>query len=228
MNIIKYMLLFISLTLLNPGCSFDDLISSDDSPSDTREPRDRREPTDPEDPGETNPDEPGTLVMFMPLRVGEKWLYDVGVSKTSVNNDYRIEYVGEETWTCTKAKLTDSTYTFETTFSGDKTISNSESQQQFTETTSATVSFKIKNGALILVEENGANVSPFFGDWLFLIRDNFKICFVDDRFKDRDGAFTDLSYSYELEKGVGFLGGQVIATSDYERTEMLYTLFDHQ
>jgi hypothetical protein len=229
MRIFEYILLLISLTLLLSGCSFDDLMSSDDSPAENREPRDRREPTDPEDPGENEPDtKPGNLFIYMPSRVGGEWIYDVKVTKTSNNSDYRVMYVGREIWTCTSIKMSDSTFTFESAFSGSKTISNSEGQQQFSESTSATVIAKIRKGALVLVEENGNSISPFLGDWLFLMQGNFKVVFDGDDLQMIEATSADLTFYFEIDTISGLLDGSLIANSDYERTEIVYSIFDYK
>ena len=229
MKILRYSLIFISLTLLLSGCSFDDLLSSDDSPQENRELRDRREPTDPNDPDDKEPEEkPKNLAIFLPLRLGGQWFYDVEVTKISTNRDYHTTYTGQETWTCAHVNLNDSTITFETTFKGSKTIRTSEGEQKFSESTSATVLTKIKKGALVLVEENGNSISPFLGDWLFLIKDHFKVCFDGDGIQLVEATTDDLIFDYEIDKTSGLLIGYLEAASEYERTEIIYSIFDYK
>lgn len=229
MRITKYILLFIGVTLLISGCSFDDLLSSDDAPPDIREPRDRREPTDPNDPGQAEPKEkPKNLAIYMPLRVGGKWFYDVEVTKISINREYQFTYTGQETWTCTQVNLNDSTITFDTTFNGSKTIRTSEGEQKFSESTAATVLTNIKKGALVLVEENGNSISPFLGDWLFLLKDRFKVCFDGDDIQLVEATTDDLIFDYEIDKTSGMLIGYLQAASEYERTEIIYSIFDYK
>lgn len=229
MRILRYILLLVGLTLLLSGCSFDDLMSSNDSSPEYGEPRERREPTDPGDPGEDEPeDKPSALSIYMPLHVGGKWFYYVDVIKTSNNGDYRITYKGEETWTCTHVDLHDSTFVFETTFTGSKKISNSEEQQEFSESTTATVSAKIKNSALVLSEENGVSISPFLGDWLFLMGDNFRVCFDGDDMQINESTTDNPDFLYDIDKNVGMFDGYLIAASDYEKTEIYYSFFEYK
>ncbi len=225
MKILRYSLLLISLTLLLSGCSFDDLMSSDDSPYEEHEPRDRREPTDP---GDDDPDKgKSNLDLYLPIRVDAQWTYDIRVNKSSRQSDYRIDYVGQEEWRCTHAKFSDSLFVFETQFTGEKTIVSAQPQQRFSESTIATVTAKIHHGKLVLVEEHSNTISPFLGDWLFLLDDQFRVCFDGNQFYENSASMTNKNFHYKLDKNVGMLNGNVTALSDYDKTEIFYTLINH-
>lgn len=98
------------------GLNSDLFAPTDDSGSQDSGRRDRREPTNDDD---KTP--PVTSVLFLPLVEGASWTYAVEFRQSSLQSEnYMAVYTGEETCTCSSAKFSDSTFVFQTRFSGKK------------------------------------------------------------------------------------------------------------
>ena len=198
-----------------PGCSLDGLFEPDDAQQPVDHlPRDRYEPNEPSG---------KSLQLFMPLSTGNTWTYDVSYKQTSAQSEYTVEYVGEEKWTCTQTNFSDSTFVFQTTFRGDKTIVNNSATQTFSESSSATVTAKIHKGALTLDQEDGEKISPFFDDWLFSLDGRFRIGFsIENKTINQKSTTSTLTFDYTLDKTKGLVAGELVANSQYDQKMLIY------
>jgi len=217
----KYINLILILLPFISGCSLDGLLQPDDPPDQDRLPRERRDPN----PGEENGDPEGhETVLFIPLNVGTEWTYGVQYKQESKQQVYTVRYAGEERWQCTQARYSDSTFVFQTTFVGEKTILSHSSTQSFYESSSASVTARIRHRALIVLEENGESISPFLGDWLYLMDSRFLICFSDSGVVDLTGSASEFDYDYRLDQKKGLLNGHLTVETAYDVTKITYEL----
>ena len=197
------------------GCSLDGLFAPNDSGQSDRKPRDRRE--QPETNTETE--------LYIPLKEGAEWSYNVKYAQHSLQGNNATEYNGVETWRCTSARLSDSTFVFSTFFGGEIKVKTAHSSQVFPESSTASVATRIENGALIIVQENGGSMSPFLGDWLYLHDNQFYICFDKNaNSMKKKVSTTELTSNYELEKSKGLISGELFKKSVYDQITISYTL----
>ena len=204
------------------GCDVNALFEPDES-GEQREPgtRDRRPVDTPADPGA------GTYQLFIPMQEGAAWQYRVSYSQASKTiSGYRVTYEGEEQWNCSLARFSDSTYVFQTHFSGEKRIANGENIQ--TENIQGAYSFvtmHIVNGRLMIIREEGDALPPFWGDWLSLMDDRFVVCFdTEQSAVTREKGGVDFSFSYTLDAGRGLTHGLVSRNLEFDETKIQYTL----
>ncbi len=219
---IKILLLLMLSLFFAVGCDVNALFEPKDS-GEQREPggRDRR-PVE-------NPADPGTVInqLLMPLQEGKAWRYRVSYKQTSKTIvDYSVMYEGEEQWTCSLARFSDSTFVFQTHFSGDKKIINGENIQ--TENIQGAYSFvtaQIVKDRLKIIREEGDALCPFWGDWLSLMQDQFVVCFETGQAAvTREESGVDFSFSYTLDASRGLTHGLVSRSLEFDDTKIQYTL----
>lgn len=85
------------------------------------------------------------------------------------------------------------------------------------------MSARVVKGALVLTSENGTELAPFWGDWLFRMKDQFKICFINsNKTVVKTGSSADLEFAYTLEQQVGLVTGSLTARTAYDVTVINY------
>ncbi len=216
----KYLFMGILFFAVFLACDLDALYNSGEE--EVREsPRDRRVPNDDE------PEPPVTPTLYFPSTVGTTWTYDVVYSQESRQaNEYRAVYKGEETWELTTARFSDSTFVFRNWFSGLKIVSDVNSSQTIPVHSSyASVTAQIRNKALVIVQERGDELCPFWGDWLFLMNSYFMVCFQNsEETVQLSKSMTNLEYSYTLDRNRGLVQGNLNSKSEYDLFSLSYTL----
>lgn len=215
-----FLLLLILIYIL--GCEVNALFEPDDS-SEPREPGAReRRPAD-----NNNGPETTSAKLYLPLQEGANWTYQVAyiqISKTSAS--YSVTYRGEEKWTCSLARYSDSTFVLQTFFTGEKILSNQGSVSvESIQDAYAYVAAKIINGALTIVREEGDLICPFLGDWLSQMQNRFRVCLQsNDQQMTREINEADFSCAYTLDGEKGMTGGIVSKKSDYDSLKIEYIL----
>ena len=170
--------------------------------------------------------EPASHTLFMPLQEGNSWTYHLSYNQSSkVNTSMSVSYSGEEKWTCSLARYSDSTFVFQTFFNGEKTISGSN--KEVIQGAYAYVTAKIINGALTLVREEGDLICPFWGDWLSLIGADFNVSYSSShQIISVEKSGTNYSYAYTLDAAKGMTRGVVCKTSAYDSIKIEYILVE--
>jgi hypothetical protein len=175
------------------------------------------------EPEDDNP--PPATVLFLPLAEGASWSFTVEYRQSSLESgNYSAVYIGEETCVCSAARFSDSTFVFQTRFSGKKTITSSSGViTSNLAGVAALVNARMVKGALVLTSEEGTELAPFWGDWLFRMKNQFKICFVgSQKTIEKTGASADLEFAYTLEQQVGLVAGSLTARTAYDVTVINY------
>jgi hypothetical protein len=168
---------------------------------------------------------PPATVLFLPLAEGASWTFTVEFRQSSLQSEnYSAVYTGEETCTCSSVRFSDSTFVFQTRFSGKKTITSSSGvMTSDLAGVAALVNARIVKGALVLTSEEGTELAPFWGDWLFRMKDQFKICFVgSQKTTEKTGESADLEFAYTLEQQVGLVIGSLTARTAYDLVVINY------
>lgn len=204
------------------SCSFDALFGPDDEGSGDSDRRGRRSPDDHHPPH-------ATTALYVPLASGISWSYAVEYRQTSRQNDANsVAYSGEETWNCSLARFSDSTFVFQTRFSGQKIVSHAGGVE-ITDIVraEASVSAQIVKGALILNAEQssdtGGELAPFCGDWLFRMGSYYKISFSStETYIEQMRSADDLQFNYKLKKNSGLVSGSLTARTAYELITIHY------
>jgi len=125
--------------------------------------------------------------------------------QNSATQDYTVTYKGTEKWICTLARFSDSTFVFKTLFAGEKIILNNNSTRTFPESSTASVTARIQNGRLFILQENGSTISPFLGDWLFMLKNQFRVSFSgSSTTQNKVLSSLTLKYDYKLDKSKGW------------------------
>lgn len=217
----KIAILFMLFAVFFMGCDVNGLFEPEESNSD-RAPRGRRPVQDP--PPDDNVSSSG---LYFPLQVGKSWHYSVVYKQDSKSAaDYHVAYRGEEQWVCSLARWSDSTFVFQTHFTGEKTIIDGQSEKIFPiESAYAAVTAKIVNSALIIVREEGDQLCPFLGDWLNMMKTNFRIVFDDSRqIIEYDHSGSTTSGHVKLQQDVGLIEGDIISETNYDVIHLNFSL----
>ena len=203
------------------GCEMEALLGPGDEGGERdQDVRDRRPTNDGSDPEVT------TTQLLIPLQEGGTWSYHVDYIQTSnVTADYSVAYRGTEQWSCSLARFSDSTFVFQTHFTGEKIITHQgDENTESIQGAYASVTAKIVHGTLTIVREEGDLMCPFLGDWLALFQDEFVCVHSTENSITREKNDIDLAFSYTLVADRGLIKGTVARNSQYDQILIEYNV----
>ncbi len=215
------LLLVVLVMIYVLGCEVNALLNSDGE-NEPRQPGAReRQPSD-------NSDEPAnSRSLLLPLQEGETFNYLVSYTQASKKNPgYVVAWHGAENWICTLARFDDSTFVFQTHFTGEKKIIH-DGREQVDRISGvyASVSARIVNSRLGVIREEGDYLPPFWGDWLLAMKNNFLVSFASSETrKTVEVNGDDFSFSYTLDADKGLIRGSLSRNLEFDQIHIEYTM----